>query len=196
MVKLPDNYPLVPPKVTFIQHTGDRIHPNLYTEGKVCLSILGTWPGDPWSYSMTVESVLITIRSLLDNKPYMHEPHQGDNPQFNAFVRHNSWRWLLLDYLDREEDAQAKDFLQQYLRNHGDNMIKELENQKLDNAGTKALTSPYKRGSSTKPDYEALLRDLKWHVSQNSGHVLGQSPKAPQPPEGDQNKRSAACDDQ
>lgn len=56
---IPDNYPLVPPKVKFIQHRGERIHPNLYNkDGKVCLSILGTWPGDPWSYCMSVESVL------------------------------------------------------------------------------------------------------------------------------------------
>lgn len=55
---IPSNYPLAPPKVKFIQHSGDRIHPNLYTEGKVCLSILGTWPGNPWSYCMTIEGVL------------------------------------------------------------------------------------------------------------------------------------------
>lgn len=36
-----DDYPWKPPKVKFIQHTGHRIHPNLYVEGKVCLSILG-----------------------------------------------------------------------------------------------------------------------------------------------------------
>lgn len=36
-----DDYPFKPPRVKFIQHTGHRIHPNLYVEGKVCLSILG-----------------------------------------------------------------------------------------------------------------------------------------------------------
>lgn len=36
-----DDYPLKPPNVKFIQHTGQRIHPNLYVDGKVCLSILG-----------------------------------------------------------------------------------------------------------------------------------------------------------
>lgn len=65
-VHTPQTYPFVPPKVIF--RTGDnrvRLHPNLYTvgrtlsagaqretsaEGKVCLSILGTWPhGQPWS---------------------------------------------------------------------------------------------------------------------------------------------------
>lgn len=84
--EIPDDYPLVPPKVTFVQHTGDRIHPNLYTEGKVCLSILGTWPGDPWSYSMTIEAILITIRSLLDNQPYLHEPNQRDSPSFSKYA--------------------------------------------------------------------------------------------------------------
>lgn len=51
---IPREYPMKPPVVKFIQHTGDRIHPNLYVDGKVCLSILGTWQGEPWAYSMTV----------------------------------------------------------------------------------------------------------------------------------------------
>ena len=59
---IPSNYPLVPPKVKFIQHSGGRLHPNLYVEGKVCLSILGTWPGEPWATAMTVESGLFLWR--------------------------------------------------------------------------------------------------------------------------------------
>ncbi|GAM89565.1 hypothetical protein ANO11243_076040 [Dothideomycetidae sp. 11243] len=86
-LKIPDNYPISPPSVTFIQHRGDRIHPNLYVEGKVCLSILGTWEGEPWAYSMTVGSVLITIRSLLDNEPYRHEPGNRNDVNFNHFVQ-------------------------------------------------------------------------------------------------------------
>lgn len=53
---IPHNYPIVPPKVTFIQHTGGRIHPNLYVEGKVCLSILSTFPGEPWAQAMKIDS--------------------------------------------------------------------------------------------------------------------------------------------
>jgi len=45
--EIPVRYPIVPPTVKFIQHSGMRIHPNLYVEGKVCLSILGTWAGEP-----------------------------------------------------------------------------------------------------------------------------------------------------
>lgn len=91
-IEIPDNYPVVPPKCTFVQYSGGRLHPNLYVEGKICLSILGTWPGEPWAPAMNVNSILITIRSLLDNKPYLHEPNGQDDPSFNTYVRYASWR--------------------------------------------------------------------------------------------------------
>jgi len=53
---IPSNYPFQPPHCKFVQHSGGRIHPNLYTDGKVCLSILGTWPGEPWSQAMTIHT--------------------------------------------------------------------------------------------------------------------------------------------
>ena len=48
--EIPDSYPLRPPKVTFIQHRGNRIHPNLYVDGKldrydVLSPIKGELPG-------------------------------------------------------------------------------------------------------------------------------------------------------
>lgn len=45
----PKNYPSNPPKVN-LQTTGNgvvRFNPNLYNDGKVCLSILNTWEGRP-----------------------------------------------------------------------------------------------------------------------------------------------------
>ena len=43
-VQLPAEYPDVPPRVYYHAH-GDRVNPNLYENGKVCLSLLGTWAG-------------------------------------------------------------------------------------------------------------------------------------------------------
>ena len=41
-----DRYPFEPPKVLILTVDGrTRINPNLYANGKVCLSILGTWSG-------------------------------------------------------------------------------------------------------------------------------------------------------
>ena len=76
----PTNYPFSPPDICYISRNRIRIHPNLYTRhhktghGKICLSILGTWSGPKWTSVMDISTVLITIQSILDNKPLLHEP--------------------------------------------------------------------------------------------------------------------------
>ena len=72
---LPDDYPFNPPAVKIL--TSDhrtRFHPNLYVEGKVCLSILGTWSGPKWSAVMNISTVLSSIQSLLEANPITNEP--------------------------------------------------------------------------------------------------------------------------
>jgi len=71
----PDNYPFSPPLMK-AKTQGDniRFHPNFYTNGKVCLSILGTWAGPPWSPSQNIGSLSITIRSLFIESPITQEP--------------------------------------------------------------------------------------------------------------------------
>ncbi|KAG4068614.1 hypothetical protein HA402_004955 [Bradysia odoriphaga] len=76
VLKFPDTYPLKPPNVQ-IRTTGRktvRFNPNLYANGKVCLSILGTWEGPSWCSSQTILSTLVSIRSLMDANPYYNEP--------------------------------------------------------------------------------------------------------------------------
>ena len=64
-----DDFPESPPIVFFHSwtHGVGRINPNLYEDGNVCLSILGTWPGDSKGEGWTPEksSVLQIIVSLL-----------------------------------------------------------------------------------------------------------------------------------
>lgn len=173
---IPDNYPIVPPKVTFIQHTGDRIHPNLYTDGKVCLSILGTWQGPGWASNMNVESVLRTLRSLLDQRPYMHEPGQADRPEYNEYVRYHSWRWLLLDYLERETSPAAKTWLDKHMNKFGSNIVVELERQRdamRHNGRGAQMTSPYARQARHTADYERLVSEVKQRMPRVLGRVLG-----------------------
>ena len=67
-LQYPSDYPHNPPKL--IYHTNDgttRFHPNLYRNGKVCLSILNTWNGEPWSACLNINTILLTIISILDN---------------------------------------------------------------------------------------------------------------------------------
>ena len=69
----PPNYPYAPP--TF-QFTRPLYHPNIYADGKLCISILhqpgedeqsGEAASERWSPVQRVESVLLSIISLLDD---------------------------------------------------------------------------------------------------------------------------------
>ena len=77
----PTTFPNEPPTVHFHSHTHGkgRCNPNLYEEGKVCLSILGTWSGDQsesWNPSKSsLLQVLVSISGLvLVRTPYNCEP--------------------------------------------------------------------------------------------------------------------------
>ncbi|XP_023334729.1 uncharacterized protein LOC111706168 [Eurytemora carolleeae] len=80
-IYFPSKYPHSPPKVQF-RTTGNgsvRFNPNLYQDGKVCLSLLGTWEGaqgEQWNHeTSTILQVLISIQSLiLVPEPYYNEP--------------------------------------------------------------------------------------------------------------------------
>ncbi|CAK9153967.1 unnamed protein product [Ilex paraguariensis] len=73
----PPEYPDVPPSAYY--HSGGwRINPNLYEEGKVCLSLLNTWTGrgnEVWDpSSSSILQVLVSLQGLvLNTKPYFNE---------------------------------------------------------------------------------------------------------------------------
>jgi ubiquitin-conjugating enzyme E2 Z len=74
-INFPNDYPFNPPKVKFVTHEiGVRFNPNLYTNGKVCLSILGTWSGPGWTTCLNLNTVLLSIQSLLNENPIINEP--------------------------------------------------------------------------------------------------------------------------
>lgn len=44
-IQLPNIYPAVPPLFHYLSQCSGRLNPNLYDNGKVCVSLLGTWIG-------------------------------------------------------------------------------------------------------------------------------------------------------
>jgi ubiquitin-conjugating enzyme E2 Z len=92
----PNNYPLKPPHVKFM--TSDnrvRFNPNLYVNGKVCLSILGTWQGPSWTAACTFRTTLFSIQSLLHNRPLQNEPGYenetgNDCELYSALIRYEN----------------------------------------------------------------------------------------------------------
>ena len=110
--------------------------------------------------------MLITIRSLLDDEPYKHEPSQINNPEFNRFVQYSTWKCLLLDYLAKETEPTAKAWLDSYVRKNGQEMLRELSKQQAANINKKkSLESPYNRNQTINVNYPALINDLKAAVS-------------------------------
>lgn len=75
------DFPQTPPIAFFISWTNGngRVNPNLYEDGKVCLSILGTWSGEKsetWQPSRSsLLQALVSIQGLvLVKEPYFCEP--------------------------------------------------------------------------------------------------------------------------
>jgi len=107
MLRCPPNYPINPPRVKLLT-TGEgtvRFNPNFYKSGKVCLSILGTWSGPSWSPALSLSSLLISIQSLMTDKPYHNEPGYereragGDVRRYNLIIQHETLRVAVLGNL-------------------------------------------------------------------------------------------------
>lgn len=118
-VVFPADYPFSPPAVRFL--TGDgrtRFHPNLYVEGKVCLSILGTYSGPPWSASQSLTSVLMSILALLDTNPLAHEPSYSSGTlqdvkhrEYAEAVEHNMVALMIQTIQTFEANPENKNHL-------------------------------------------------------------------------------------
>ncbi|TMW45861.1 hypothetical protein DOY81_009065 [Sarcophaga bullata] len=76
-IQLGRDYPKSPPLCHYISYCSDRLNPNLYEDGKVCVSLLGTWMGkdtEMWGPNSTLLQVIVSIQGLiLVAEPYFNE---------------------------------------------------------------------------------------------------------------------------
>ena len=115
-VYFPPEYPTHPVKFNLATTGGGsvRFNPNLYNDGKVCLSLLGTWQGTPeemWNpQTSSLLQVLVSIQSLiLIAEPYFNEPgfernrgtDAGDvaSRKYNDTVKVATLRWAMLEQI-------------------------------------------------------------------------------------------------
>lgn len=64
-MQLSGQYPRSPPLVHYVSYSSERLNPNLYVEGKVCVSLLGTWMGkgtEVWGPSSTLLQLFVSIQ--------------------------------------------------------------------------------------------------------------------------------------
>eukprot|EP00811_Abedinium_folium_P000090 NODE_10081_length_1377_cov_13.209600.p1 GENE.NODE_10081_length_1377_cov_13.209600~~NODE_10081_length_1377_cov_13.209600.p1 ORF type:complete len:371 (+),score=68.02 NODE_10081_length_1377_cov_13.209600:89-1114(+) len=113
-VSCPDDYPMSPPRVRLMT-TGSGtcgFNPNLYPNGKVCLSILHTWTGPGWQPVHSLASVLVSIQSLMHDRPYHNEPgyeterYPGDTKAYNDVIRHQTLAHGVLGMMRDAEDGK------------------------------------------------------------------------------------------
>jgi ubiquitin-protein ligase len=115
-VFIPNEYPNVPPMVKIITTGGGshRFNPNLYANGKVCLSLLGTWRGEPWIPNVsTLYQVFVSIYGLIFvDEPYFNEPGfqnsrgtptgDANNAQYNAQQRYKTVELAMVNPLKKK----------------------------------------------------------------------------------------------
>ena len=114
----PSDYPAKVPQV-LLQTTGNdtfRFNPNLYANGKVCLSLLGTWAGqegESWNAkTSTFLQVMVSIQSLiLVEKPFFNEPGyesklnspQGitESNKYNDLIQSKTIQLAMIDMIQK-----------------------------------------------------------------------------------------------
>ncbi|KAL2459726.1 Uncharacterized protein Fot_54470 [Forsythia ovata] len=133
---LPSNYPFQPPKVYYHAH-GLRLNPNLYENGKVCLSLINTWFGtdtEMWTQNSTILQVLISIQGLvLNDRPYFNEPgyEHGKNyicPKWTKrFMAYNEEVFILscksMLYALNNPPKNFEIFVVEHFRKHTDSIL-------------------------------------------------------------------------
>lgn len=93
-----EEYPFTPPACMFVKDI-DRgivsipIHPHIYTNGHICLDLLGT----AWTPVHTIRSILLSLHSFLASNTRSERPpddssyckHAPKNPKDTRFVYHD-----------------------------------------------------------------------------------------------------------
>jgi ubiquitin-conjugating enzyme E2 Z len=94
-IAYPTDYPHSPPVLTYYTNgDGIRFNPNLYTSGKVCISILNTWRGEQWSSCQTITTLLLTLCTILCKDPLLNEPgitkKNTDFDKYNKIIEYEN----------------------------------------------------------------------------------------------------------
>ena len=179
----PSNYPFEPPKVKYCtQGNNIRFNPNLYTCGKVCLSLINTWEGPKWTSCQTIRSVLISLRGLvlgvkfpLQNEPGYETAKDTRATGFNDVITHENYRTAVVGMMSNPPpgfELFVPQMVQYVAKNYSTYEKKLTELSALDN--TNAVSPVY--NMSVKRNFRDQLTKIK-QILEGHGIVLETSKK-------------------
>ena len=174
----PSNYPFEPPKVKYCtQGNNIRFNPNLYTCGKVCLSLINTWEGPKWTSCQTIRSVLISLRGLvlgvkfpLQNEPGYETAKDTRATGFNDVITHENYRTAVVGMMTNPPpgfEIFVPQMVQYVAKNYSTYEKKLTELSALDN--TNAVSPVY--NMSVKRNFRDQLTKIK-QILESHGIVL------------------------
>ena len=134
----PKDYPFSPPKITYKTNGENiRFNPNLYTSGKVCISILNTWHGDPWSSCQTIKSILLILCTVLNSMPLLNEPGVNKDQtdaieKYNQIIYYSNISIAICDMLEKSTllpkfHQYFYVFMKEYFLKNYEGILKELK---------------------------------------------------------------------
>jgi len=85
-ITVPDKYPFEPPSVRFVTPI---YHPNIDSDGRICLDTLKMQPYGSWSPSINLNTLLLTIRVLMGNP----NPDDGLVPDITEEYKRDRELW-------------------------------------------------------------------------------------------------------
>jgi len=141
-LQFPADYPHSPPLVLYCTN-GDniRFNPNLYVNGKVCISLLNTWRGEQWTSCQTISTILLNLCTLLCNNPLLNEPgitiKHPDLIKYNKIIEFKNIDVAIIQMMMKKVGVFPEKFegfypiMKEYFLKHKNAILSFIENKSI-----------------------------------------------------------------
>lgn len=159
-------FPMSPPKVTFHpQQNYCRMHPNYYTTGKVCLSVINTWASNDWSPSTSTMSLINVLEERFNENGICFEPAyemaaKDTKLQYNKAVEYAKYKVCFLDAYDSNMFSIFKEEMAMEMQKNLPYMMKRLEDLR-GMYGDNSVASTACYGFKIKCDYGYMIDQMQ-----------------------------------
>ena len=173
----PDTYPMQPPLAKYCTQGkllnpvtnmlyNVRFNPNLYTCGKVCLSMLNTWAGPGWVPTNTITNVLVALQAMVLNQdPLVNEPGYENSAKkelkmYNNIIEYANIKISVCEMIKETppEFCVFKNILIEHFMKNIDYYRNFIKDKQLEHKNNTLESSAY--SMKLKPNYAGLQSEI------------------------------------